>query len=87
MQAVLLISGLIGLRPRADNQIEINPLLPKGAWDYFCLDQIPYHGRLLTILYDKDGKHYKQGRGMRVFADGKTLAVSKELGPVLVSFQ
>ena len=40
----LVISGLIGLRPRADETVEVNPLVPEGAWDYFCLDQIRYHG-------------------------------------------
>ena len=48
----LVISGLIGLRPRADETVEVNPLVPEGTWDYFCLDQIRYHGRWLTILFD-----------------------------------
>ncbi len=34
----LVISGLVGLRPRADGIVEINPLAP-SAWDYFCLDK------------------------------------------------
>jgi len=38
----LIISGLAGLRPRADNILEINPLIPTdarstNAIDYFCL--------------------------------------------------
>jgi len=33
----LLISELLGLPPRADNIIEVNPLLPSDAWNYFCL--------------------------------------------------
>ena len=48
----LVISGLIGLRPRADNVIEVNPLLPEGTWDYFCLDRVLYHGRTITILHN-----------------------------------
>ncbi len=75
----LLISGLIGLRPRPDSLIEVNPLLPQNEWSYFCLDQIPYHGRLLTILYDSDGKHYKRGKGMRVLVNGKTIAATEKL--------
>ena len=31
----LLISGLLGLPPRADNIIEVNLLLPSDAWNYF----------------------------------------------------
>jgi len=72
----LVISGLIGLRPRADETIVVNPLVPEGTWDYFCLDRVRYHGRWLTILYDKTGEHYKKGKGLRVFADGKEIAVA-----------
>lgn len=75
----LIISGLVGLRPRADDMIQVAPLVPDGAWDYFCLDNVPYHGRILTILYDKNGKHYGKGKGFRLFADGKEIAVSEHL--------
>jgi hypothetical protein len=81
----LIISGLIGLRPRADNVIEVNPLLPAGTWNYFCLDQIPYHGHLLSIVYDKDGKRYNRGKGMRVMLDGKTIAASERLEHIAAS--
>ena len=43
----LMITGLIGLRPRMDNTVEVNPLIPEGKWDYFCLDNVLYHGRNL----------------------------------------
>lgn len=75
----LVITGLVGLRPRADQVIEVNPLLPEGAMDYFCLDNVLYHGRHLTILYDESGKHYGRGRGLRVYADGKRVASSRTL--------
>ena len=74
----LVISGLIGLRPRADDTVEVNPLAPE-AWDYFCLDQVRYHGRWLTILWDKTGERYQKGKGLRVFADGKEIAASDKL--------
>ena len=75
----LVISGLVGLRPRPDETVEVNPLVPLGTWDYFCLDQVSYHGRMLTILYDKTGTHYNQGRGLRIFADGRQIAASDTL--------
>lgn len=49
----LIITGLVGLRPCAGNTFEINPLLPDDTWDYFCLDNVLYHGRNLTIAWDK----------------------------------
>jgi hypothetical protein len=77
--ADLLITGVIGLRPRADEVVEIQPLLPDGVWDWFCLDGVKYHGRTLTILWDKDGRHYGRGRGLLVLADGKQIARANEL--------
>jgi hypothetical protein len=78
----LIITGLVGLRSRADDVVEVNPLVPAGAWDYFCLDNVLYHGRTLTILYDKTGAHYKKGAGLRIFADGQEIAAAKALARV-----
>src|SRR5262249_3890993 len=56
--ADLIITGLVGLRPRADATVEVNPLLPTGTWDWFCLDRVPYHGRTLSVLWDRTGQRY-----------------------------
>ncbi|HWV66557.1 glycosyl hydrolase family 95 catalytic domain-containing protein [Chitinophaga sp.] len=80
----LVISDLIGLKPREDEQLELHPLIPPGAWDWFCLDQVPYHGRLLTILWDKSGNRYHKGKGFQVFADGKKLYNGADLAPVII---
>ena len=48
----LVISGLAGLRPRGDDIVVVNPLAPEDTWNYFCLDRVPYHGRMVTILWD-----------------------------------
>lgn len=66
----LLITGLVGIRPCAGDSLIVNPLLPAEAWDYFCLDNVLYHGRSLTVLWDKDGSQYGQGAGMQVWVDG-----------------
>lgn len=78
----LVITGLLGLRPRADDVVEVNPLVPDGWWRYFCLDNIPYHGRKLTILWDRDGTKYGRGKGLRVYADGREIASSPRLSRV-----
>jgi len=75
-----LVTGLIGLRPRGDNLIVLNPLLPAGAWSYFTIDGLPYHGHILTILYDKAGDHYHRGSGLALLVDGKLRASRKDLG-------
>ena len=65
----LIITGLVGLRPRADNTLEVHPLVPE-SWEYFCLEDAPYHGRLITIFYDRTGGRYGRGSGLRVLIDG-----------------
>lgn len=58
-----LVTGLVGLRPQAENEVVLNPLLPPGTWTYFALDALPYHGHILTILYDRDGSGYRFAMG------------------------
>ncbi|MEI7899461.1 MAG: glycosyl hydrolase family 65 protein [bacterium] len=78
----LVITGLVGLRPRADDIVEVHPLVPDGKWDFFCLDNVAYRGHTLTILWDKTGTKYGKGKGLRVFADGREIASSNGLGRV-----
>lgn len=78
----IVISDLVGLKPRTDNIVEVNPLIPENKWDYFCLDKVFYHGKNLTILWDKTGKKYGKGKGFKVFADGKQIISADSLKPV-----
>ncbi len=78
----LLITGLIGLRPRSDGVVEVNPLLPEDNWDYFCLDNVLYHGHYLTIIWDKTGNKYNKGKGLLLFSNGKLLASSETLSKI-----
>ncbi len=75
----LIISGLVGVRPQLDNRVVVNPLVPENLWDWFCLDRVPYHGRMLTIIWDKTGIRYKKGKGLTIMADGKVIANSEKL--------
>jgi len=77
--ADLVITGLVGLRPRPDDIVEVNPLLPADTWDWFALDDVRYAGRVLTILWDRTGERYGKGKGLRVFADGQEIAASETL--------
>jgi hypothetical protein len=77
--ADLVITGLVGLEPREDNTVVVDPLLPSGTWDSFCLEGVPYHGTSLTVLWDKDGQQYGRGAGLQVFANDRRIARAKEL--------
>jgi hypothetical protein len=70
------------IRPRADNVVEVHPLLPGGVWDWFCLDNVLYHGRTLTILWDKTGEKFHKGKGLRVLSDGREIAHSGTLARI-----
>jgi len=82
--ADLVINNLVGLQTREDNLLVIKPLIPNGKWDWFCLSNVVYHGKNLTIQWDKTGTHYGKGKGFRVFADGKELMVSAKLKDISV---
>jgi Mannosylglycerate hydrolase MGH1-like glycoside hydrolase domain/NedA-like, galactose-binding domain len=86
----LIITGLAGLRPRPDNILEVNPLIPTNphstnAIDYFCLENVPYHGQLVTILFDRDGRHYHRGTGLSVYVNGRRVVAPSALGRTIVA--
>lgn len=67
-----VITGLLGLVPRSDNLLQISPIIPVN-WTYFALENVAYHGHLITYLYDRDGSRYNQGAGLSIFVDGQLL--------------
>jgi predicted GH43/DUF377 family glycosyl hydrolase len=78
----LVISGLCGVIPREDEAVDVDPLVPDRAWDWFALDRVPYHGRTLTVLWDRTGGRYGRGAGLRVLVDGIEAAAAPGLGRV-----
>lgn len=53
--------------------------IPANTWDWFCLHNVNYHGRILTILWDKTGRKYGKGKGLQVFADDKGIGATATL--------
>jgi len=80
--ADLVITGLVGLVPRDDDTLELHPLLPNDAWDYFCVEGIRYHGHDVTIAWDRDGQRYNRGAGLTAWVDGRRILQSPTLAPV-----
>ena len=86
----LVLSGLIGIRPRTDNILEIDPLISSQVHPgeqpirYFTLQNVEYHGHNIGIVYDENGARYGIGRGLSVFVDGNRLFGPKPLGRVHV---
>ncbi|WP_260925788.1 MGH1-like glycoside hydrolase domain-containing protein [Novosphingobium sp. 9] len=73
----LILSGLVGIRPRADNVLEVNPLLPDAtdpqALGWFRVVDVPYHGHLVGVTWDADGRRYGR-KGLTVTVDGREVA-------------
>jgi len=78
--ADLIVTGLVGLRPRSDNKLVVKPLVSAKDWSWFCLEAVPYHGQLLTIVWDADGRHYGRGQGLTLYVNGHKAAHSEDLG-------
>ena len=82
--ADLVLSGLLGVKPQEDQTLELEPLVP-DSWDFFALENLPYHGHNVTVLWDRDGTKYKEGAGMRVYVDGQLARESATLEPMTVN--
>jgi hypothetical protein len=84
----LILSGLIGIRPRFDNTLEIAPLLPdKSRIHYFAVQGIAYHGHDLTVVYDDTGKRYRLGKGLSIFVDGQRASGPAPLKRMLIQLK
>ncbi|TWU02207.1 discoidin domain-containing protein [Stieleria varia] len=79
----LVITGLIGLVPRDDDTLEIRPLAPP-QWDYFALDDVPYRGHRVSIVWDKTGTRYDMGIGLHVMVDGTKVHEADTIGPIVI---
>jgi hypothetical protein len=79
-----LVTGLVGLRPRADDTLQVNPLAPE-AWDYFALEGVDYHGHALDIVWDRDGSRYGRGEGLSLYLNGQEVGRRAQLGEIRVA--
>lgn len=79
----LVITGLVGVKPSADDTLTVHPLAPDD-WDYFAIDSLPYRGHILTVLWDRTGERYQQGKGLQVLVNGEKVASSPDLGKLTV---
>jgi hypothetical protein len=72
----LVISGLVGIRPSADDVLNINPLAVNLA--YFRLEGVLYHGNEIAIQWDATGSRYGVS-GLLVEVGGVVKATSTTL--------
>jgi hypothetical protein len=73
----LIVEGVVGLTPRVDDRIELQPLARQ--WPYFLLDRLRYRDHDLTIVWDRpDGQVRYPGypEGFSLYIDD-TLAFTR----------
>ncbi|MFN8625626.1 MAG: hypothetical protein U0587_06535 [Candidatus Binatia bacterium] len=81
MYCALVVEGVVGLTPRIDAKIELQPAALR--WDHFLLDRLRYQGRDLTIVWDKpDGQPRYAGypEGFSLYVDGRRAFTRNRLG-------
>lgn len=81
----LVISGLIGIRPSLGDTLQVSPLIPAGMWDYFCLDNVRYHEKTITVVYDRYGVKYHHGKGFFIFVNGRMVYHSASVQKASIS--
>ncbi|KAJ4391550.1 hypothetical protein N0V93_005168 [Gnomoniopsis smithogilvyi] len=64
----LILGGLVGIRPRSDDFLEVNPLVDSSV-SWFRVDNVPYHGHNISVQWDVDGSHYGTS-GLVLAVDG-----------------
>lgn len=80
----LVVEGVVGLTPRSDEQIEIDPLAL--AWPHFLIDRLRYRDHDLTIVWDEpDGNVRYDGlpEGFSLYLDGNLAFTRQQLGHVI----
>lgn len=84
MYLSLVVEGAVGLVPRADDWLELDPLAKR--WERFLLDGVRYRGHELTIVWDRPNgqRAYPQfEEGFSLFVDGVPAFHRAELGHIM----
>ncbi|MEO8601561.1 MAG: hypothetical protein ABI629_03185 [bacterium] len=84
MYISLVVEGVVGLTPRIDERIELEPMALE--WDYFALDGLRYRGHDLTIIWDRpDGDVRYRGypEGFSLYIDGQLAFTRPDLAHVV----
>jgi PKD repeat protein len=79
----MIIDDIAGVRPRLDDVLELWPI--DVGWDHFAINNLSYHGKDLTVVWDRPGvNHYGDGvpEGFSAYLDGQVLFTLDDLAHV-----
>ena len=74
----IYVEDMGGIQPRSDDKVELWPI--DLGYDHFMVNNLRYHGKDVTIVWDEDGSHYGLGAGYSLFIDGERKAATDALG-------
>lgn len=80
-------TNLIGVIPTTDDVLPLYPLVPSN-WTYFAVENMPYHGSLISIVWDESGSHYSfanNTKGLSVYSNGSLIHSQPTLAPVNIT--
>jgi len=77
----MIIDDIAGMRPRLDDVLELWPI--DVGYDHFMVNNLRYHGRDLTIVWDRPGDgedHYQRApSGYSAYLDGRRVFTVDDL--------
>ncbi len=78
-----VLNGLLGIRPTSDG-LTVDPIIP-DSWDFFCVEDVLWQGKNVTVIFDRDGTKFGREKGLSVFINGTLTAHSETLSKLHIA--
>lgn len=82
-----IFTNLIGIIPDFSDTLVMKPLIPQN-WTHFIVEDLPYHGTLLTIVWDQSGSYYttfNHSVGLSIYSNGSLIHTQPSLSQINVT--
>lgn len=80
-----IFTDLFGVIPTLDNELQLSPLIPSN-WTHFAVENLPYHGSLISLVWDTNGSYYGNNTsGLSIYSNGSLIHNQPSLAPVNVT--
>jgi len=77
----IYVEDMGGIQPRSDDKVELWPI--DLGYEHFMVNNLRYHGKDVTVVWDPDGAEYGLGAGYSLFIDGERKLSVDGLGHVV----
>jgi hypothetical protein len=76
----MIIDDIAGIRPRLDDVVELWPI--DVGWDHFAVNNLSYHGKDMTIVWNGDGHYANVPAGYSLYVDSARVLTVDRLAHV-----